>query len=74
MDKLELDGRVARLERRFSLLLRLPFLILGLLVLAAMPMAFVGRASVTEATPETPAPAAVTVEGERTVSASRTAC
>jgi hypothetical protein len=63
MDKLELDGRVARLERRVSLILTLPFMILGLLVLAAMSMAFVGRASVTEATPPPP-PAAVTVPSD----------
>jgi hypothetical protein len=62
MDRLELDGRVARLERRVSLILTLPFMILGLLVLAAVSMAFVGRASVTAVPTAPPSPTVVAAE------------
>jgi hypothetical protein len=67
MDKLELDARVARLERRVSLILTLPFMILGLLVLVAMSMAFVGRASVTAVPTAPPSPAVIAVEDHRSM-------
>jgi hypothetical protein len=66
MDKLELDDRVARLERRVSLLLAMPFVIIALLVLAAMSMAFLRRAD-ESAAPPMPTPAAVTVEDDRSM-------
>jgi hypothetical protein len=58
MDKLELDARVARLERRFSLLLTVPFLVFGLLALAAILMTSVSRRSDSAVitTPPMPAP------------------
>jgi hypothetical protein len=58
MDKLELDARVARLERRFSLLLTVPFLILALLGVAAVSLSFLARSvrSTEVATPAVLAP------------------